>query len=129
MPGSSPPSASWSPSPSPVPARDNRQAGPRHDNPGAVRATEGAGVSTPTNNPQKASHRSWIGTTLRDFPWVHLGLGLIGNTLFVVGSVMFFWDSVKTLAIWLFVLGSLGMLIGSVGELLVRVEKHRRGDG
>ena len=86
-------------------------------------------MSTPTNNPQKASHRSWIGTTLRDFPWVHLGLGLIGNTLFVVGSVMFFSDSVKTLAIWLFVLGSLGMLIGSVGELLVRVEKRRRGDG
>ncbi|QNN55187.1 YrhK family protein [Nocardioides mesophilus] len=48
--------------------------------------------------------------------------------LFVVGSVMFFWEGVKTAAIWLFVLGSLGMLIGSLGELLVRVEKHRRDD-
>lgn len=70
----------------------------------------------------------WIGAALRDFPWVHLGLGLMGNTMFVVGSVMFFWESVKTLAIWFFVLGSLGMLLGSVGELLVRVEKRRRGD-
>lgn len=72
--------------------------------------------------------RRWIGTVLRDFPWVHLGLGLMGNTLFFVGSVMFFWESVKTLAISFFVLGSLGMLVGSVGELLVRIEKRRRGD-
>lgn len=74
-----------------------------------------------------AQHR-WMGTPLRDFPWVHLGLGLVGNTLFVIGSVMFFWANVKTLAIWLFLLGSLGMLLGSVGELLVRIDKRRRGD-
>ncbi len=76
----------------------------------------------------RSAERRWIGTALRDFPWVHLGLGLMGNTLFVVGSVLFFWESVMTLAIWLFVLGSLGMLLGSVGELLVRVERRRRGD-
>ncbi len=76
----------------------------------------------------RSVERRWIGTALRDFPWVHLGLGLMGNTLFVVGSVLFFWESVMTLAIWLFVLGSLGMLLGSVGELLVRVERRRRGD-
>ncbi len=69
----------------------------------------------------------WVGTALHEFPWVHLGLGLTGNTLFFVGSIMFFFESVKTLAIWLFVIGSLGMLVGSVGELLVRIEKRRRG--
>ncbi len=74
------------------------------------------------------AERRWVGTALRDFPWVHLGLGLAGNSMFVAGSVMFFWSSVKTLAIWLFVFGSLGMLLGSVGELLVRIEKRRRGD-
>ncbi len=74
-----------------------------------------------------AAERRWLGTAAREFPWVHLGLGLAGNTLFVIGSVMFFWDSVKTLGIWMFVLGSLGMLLGSVGELLVRIEKRRRG--
>lgn len=73
-------------------------------------------------------HGQWIGSALRDFPWVHLGLGLFGNTLFFVGSVMFFWSSVKTLAIWLFVVGSLGMLLGSIGQVLVRIDKHRHGD-
>lgn len=76
----------------------------------------------------RGAERQWIGTALREFPWVHLGLGLAGNSLFVAGSVMFFWSSVKTLAIWLFVFGSLGMLLGSVGELLIRVEKRRRGE-
>ncbi|MDQ2758517.1 MAG: YrhK family protein [Actinomycetota bacterium] len=75
----------------------------------------------------RSGQRRWLGSALRDFPWVHLGLGLMGNTLFVIGSVMFFWPSVKTPAVWLFVIGSLGMLLGSVGELLVRIEKRRHG--
>ncbi len=75
----------------------------------------------------RSAERRWVGTALSDFPWVHLGLGLLGNAFFVIGSVMFFWESVKTLGIWLFVFGSLGMLLGSVGELLVRIEKRRRG--
>ena len=84
---------------------------------------------TPTHDPtDHGAEQRWIGTALREFPWVHLGLGLFGNTLFVVGSVMFFWTSTKNVAIWLFVFGSLGMLLGSVGELLVRMEKRRRGD-
>lgn len=77
--------------------------------------------TTPSGHP-----RRWIGAVLRDFPWAHLALGLLGNTLFVAGSVMFFWSSVKTQAIWLFVFGSSGMLLGSVGELLVRIEERRR---
>ena len=40
---------------------------------------------------------------------------------------MFFWPAVKTAAIWVFVVASLGMLVGSVGELLVRIEKKRTG--
>jgi len=77
---------------------------------------------------ERRAERRWVGTALAEFPWVHLGLGLAGNTLFVIGSVMFFWEIVKTLAIWLFVFGSLGMLLGSVGEVLVRIEKRRRGE-
>lgn len=67
----------------------------------------------------------WLGTLLREFPWLHLGIGLFGNAMFVVGSVLFFYQSVMTLAIWLFVIGSLGMFLGSAGELLVRIEKRR----
>jgi hypothetical protein len=66
---------------------------------------------------------------LSAFPWVHLAIGLLGNTLFVIGSALFFWESVKTVAIWLFVIGSTGMLLGSLGELLVRIDKRRRGEG
>lgn len=76
--------------------------------------------------PQQGEGR-WLGTTLRDFPWVHLGIGLLGNAAFFAGSIMFFFDSVKVVAIWLFVIGSLGMLIGSLGELFVRIEKRRHG--
>ena len=76
--------------------------------------------------PTTRTKRRWLGAVLGDFPWVHLGLGLFGNTLFVVGSVLFFWESTKTLGVWLFVFGSSGMLLGSVGELLVRIEKKRR---
>lgn len=85
-------------------------------------------MSTTRDATPPHAQRRWIGTALRDFPWVHLGLGLAGNTLFVIGSVMFFWESVKTLAIWLFIFGSLGMLLGSIGELLVRIDKRRRGN-
>lgn len=69
----------------------------------------------------------WVGSFLRDFPWIHLLIGLTGNLLFFVGSIMFFSDRLETGAIWLFVLGSLGMLIGSLGEILVRIEKRRTG--
>lgn len=70
----------------------------------------------------------WIGTVLHKFPWVHLGLGILGNTAFFVGSIFFLYESLKTEGIWLFVIGSFGMLVGSLGQLLVSVERKRRGD-
>lgn len=94
----------------------------------ARRAGHPSHMGSSTTERQHASHGSSRVTELvRNFPWLHLGLGLAGNTLFLVGSVMFFFPSVKTAAIWGFVLGSAGMLIGSIGELLVRVDKRRRG--
>jgi hypothetical protein len=81
--------------------------------------------STVTQRTQ--SSRRWLGSFLHEFPWIHLFIGLTGNLLFFVGSVMFFSKQLETGAIWLFVFGSLGMLIGSLGELFVRIEKRRRG--
>lgn len=72
-------------------------------------------------------HR-WLGTVMREFPWVHLGLGLVGNTMFFLGSIFFFYEGLKTLGIWLFVIGSFGMLTASVGEFLIRIEKKRHDD-
>lgn len=70
--------------------------------------------------------RRRAGELISDFPWIHLGIGLFGNAAFVVGSAMFFFKSVETAAIWVFVVASTGMFIGSVGELIVRIEKRRQ---
>lgn len=66
-----------------------------------------------------------VSRMVRDFPWVHLGIGLFGNAAFVVGSVLFFFKSTQTLAIWVFVVASAGMLVGSLGQLLVRIDRAR----
>lgn len=63
---------------------------------------------------------------MHDFPWIHLGVGIFGNVMFVVGSVFFLFEDLQIPGTWLFVLGSSGMLIGSLGELAVRVERHSR---
>jgi predicted permease len=63
---------------------------------------------------------------MSDFPLLHLGLGLVGNISFVAGSIMFFYDSLKMPAIWLFTIGSSGMLIGSLGQLFVKIVEHRK---
>ncbi len=63
-----------------------------------------------------------------DYEWIHICLGLIGNFAFVVGSFLFFSESTKQLALWLFVIGSSGMLIGSIGSAVVKYERKQRGD-
>lgn len=63
---------------------------------------------------------------LHDYEWIHTGLGLIGNTCFFVGSIFFVWDSMKAQGVWLFIWGSLGMLIGSIGSAIVRYERRAR---
>jgi len=69
--------------------------------------------------------RTLIGTLVRDYRWIHVTLGIIGNTSFFVGSIFFLYKSMQIPAIWLFIAGSLGMLIGSVGEAIVIFEERR----
>jgi hypothetical protein len=57
---------------------------------------------------------------VRHYSWVHTVLGLVGNLSFLVGSVLFFWESTKVVGVWLFVVGAAGMLVGSVGDALVK---------
>lgn len=59
-----------------------------------------------------------IRTLVIDYQHIHLGIGIFGNSLFVIGSVLFFdqFKSLHTLAVWLFVLGSAGMLLGGLGK-------------
>lgn len=65
---------------------------------------------------------------LRAFPQLHLGIGLVGNVAFVVGSVLFLIESLKTEATWLFIVGSTGLLVRSLGQALARHERSRLRD-
>lgn len=59
-------------------------------------------------------------TFFDDFEWIHITLGLFGNLTFFIGSVFFLYESLKTAGIWLFIIGSFFMLVGSIGSGLVR---------
>jgi membrane-bound ClpP family serine protease len=66
---------------------------------------------------------------LRDFfdeyQWIHLTLGLVGNTLFILGSVLFLFEGqLQVLGVWAFVVGSFLMLVGSLGEALVKYARN-----
>jgi hypothetical protein len=58
------------------------------------------------------------------FEWIHISLGIFGNIAFLIGSIFFLWESLKTAGVWLFILGSLGMLIASIGSAIVQAERH-----
>ena len=72
---------------------------------------------------------SAVSTFAHDFPWFHRWMGLVGNALFVIGSVFFLFESLIMPGTWIFIGASLGMLVDSVGEKLRRREDERRRGG
>ena len=68
-----------------------------------------------------------IKTLVQEFGWVHTGIGLIGNATFLAGSVLFLpaFEPWKTFGVWLFIVGAGLMLVGSLGELMVKVYAAR----
>ncbi len=58
-----------------------------------------------------------IAAFVRSFPYVHQGVGLFGNTLFVVGSVLFLLQQ-QGVGVWFFLTGSIGMFVGSLGDVI-----------
>ncbi len=73
-----------------------------------------------------------IKTVVRDYGWIHLSLGLFGNVMFFVGSILFLptFEPVQTIGVWLFIFGSGLMMIGAIGQLLVKLyEKPRKERG
>lgn len=59
-------------------------------------------------------------TFFHEFEWIHVGLGLLGNLSFLIGSVLFLFDGMMTAGTWFFVVGAFGMLVGSVGSAVVK---------
>lgn len=76
-----------------------------------------------TNSSTRAMESRLL-AVLEQFHWLQMTLGLIGNVSFFVGSVMFLFEPLKTAGIWLFIVGSFGMLMGTIGDVAV----YRRGD-
>lgn len=68
-----------------------------------------------------------IRTLVKKYEYIHTVVGIIGNLLFVAGSVLFYkaFEQYYTFAVSLFVLGSALMLIGSLGNGLRRLWQRR----
>jgi hypothetical protein len=69
-----------------------------------------------------------IKTIVRDYGWVHLGIGLVGNVLFLCGSILFLpaFQSLRPIPIYVFISGSGLMLVGALGRLLVEIWRRER---
>lgn len=75
-----------------------------------------------------------IRTLVQEYGWIHTGIGLLGNSLFLGGSIAFLpsletWEAVgmewQTVGVWLFIVGAFLMLIGALGNLLVKIYEAR----
>jgi len=64
---------------------------------------------------------------LRDYEWVHVSLGLLGNVIFLAGSILFLQPDRQHVATWFFVAGATGMLINSIGSALIAYQRRVRG--
>lgn len=69
-----------------------------------------------------SNDRDMIRTFVKDNPWFHTVIGLIGNGSFVIGSVFFLFEDLQRAGVWLFIVGSAGMLIDSLGNAIAKVE-------
>lgn len=56
---------------------------------------------------------------------IYIPLGLFGNLAFLVGSIFLLWHSLTLAGIWLFILGSMGMFLSSLGDALVQLSLTR----
>ena len=61
-----------------------------------------------------------LGAFLREYEWIHTGLGILGNVLFFVGSVLFLFESIHRIHVYAFIVGSFLMLVGSAGSAVVK---------
>ncbi len=68
-----------------------------------------------------------IRTLVQNYEHVHTAIGIIGNLLFVGGSVLFYksFEQYYALAVSLFVVGSVFMSLGSIGAALSRMWERR----
>ena len=66
-----------------------------------------------------------LGIFVRRYPQLHLGIGLVGNGVFLLGTILFMFKKYEELGLWFFLVGTGGMFLGSLGEIL-RIKGKRR---
>lgn len=88
-----------------------------------------AGASSLRSDDGWSMHWRVFRSFVQQYQWIHLGLGLLGNTAFLVGSVFFLYEPLKRAGIWLFIFGAAGMLVGSVGSAVVKFERPKVDGG
>lgn len=59
-----------------------------------------------------------------EYRWIHTGIGMFGNLSFLIGSIFFLYDQLQPVGTWLFIIGSAGMLFGSIGDAFVMAEEE-----
>jgi hypothetical protein len=57
--------------------------------------------------------------------WWFVALGLIGNTMFFIGSICFLYKQLETIAIGFFIFGSGLMLISSSAESIAEYSRNK----
>jgi hypothetical protein len=72
----------------------------------------------------RRAERYALATLVWRFPQVHLAIGVFGNVLFVLGSVLFMTGRQDS-GVVCFLAGSIGMLLGAVGEAMRVLGKRR----
>lgn len=63
-------------------------------------------------------------TFVHKYRWIHLSIGLLGNTSFVVGSLMYLFEHSREVGTWFWLAGSVGMLLGRIGEAFAEGLDH-----
>jgi hypothetical protein len=71
-------------------------------------------------------HLHPLRTIVKEYQWIHLVLGIMGNITFLIGSILFLSESLQHAGTWMFIVGSIGMLIGNLGSALVKYENKKR---
>jgi hypothetical protein len=64
---------------------------------------------------------------VKEYEWIYLCIGLVGNSTFLIGSILFLSDATKSAGTWLFVGGSALMLLGAAGSALVKIYQVEEG--
>ncbi len=67
--------------------------------------------------------KSPLKTLVQDYGWIHTAIGAVGNFIFFIGSIFFLpsFKSMLVLGVWLFITGSLLMMMGAIGEFVVKI--------